>query len=41
MIEMMNEVASGDGDLTAVQSEFIKSVRSQFVQEEKRQGTWS
>ncbi len=41
IIQMMIEVASTDGDLTAVQTEFIEGVRSQFVQEEKRQGTWS
>ncbi len=41
MIQMMIDVASTDGDLTAAQREFIEGVRSQFVREEKRQGTWS
>ena len=41
MIQMMIEVASADGDLTAKQSEFIDSIRSQFVRSETSEGTWS
>ena len=41
MVQMMIEVASADGDLSATQSEFIESVRSQFVPVEKRKGTWA
>lgn len=41
MIEMMERVTSIDGELTTTQSEFITSVRDQFVQEEKGPGTWS
>ena len=41
MVQMMIEVASADGDISATQSEFIDSIRSQFTREEKHQGTWS
>ena len=41
MIQMMTEVASADGHLTTVQSEFIDRIRSQFVRSEKSEGTWS
>lgn len=41
MIQMMIEVASTDSDLTAAQREFIEGVRSQYIREEKPQGTWS
>lgn len=41
MIQMMVEVASADGELTAKQSEYIKGIRSQFVPSEKSEGTWS
>jgi len=41
LAHMMVKVASADGDLTTAQSEFIEGVRTQFVREEKRQGTWS
>lgn len=40
MVQMMIEVASADGNLTATQSEFIEGIQSQFVPVKKRQGTW-
>ncbi len=41
MIQMIIEVASADGDLSAKQSEYVASIRSQFVPSEKSQGVWS
>lgn len=41
LVEMMNEVAAADGDLTAPQKELIEGVRSRFVREKQGQGSWS
>jgi len=41
MVQMMIEVASADGDLSATQREFVEGIRSQFVPVEKNQGTWA
>ena len=41
MIQMMIEVASTDGDLSAKQSDYIASIQSLFVPSEKSQGIWS
>ena len=41
LVQMMDKVASADGDLTAAQTELINGVQAQFVREEGRQGTWS
>ena len=41
MVQMMIEVASADGELTAKQSEYIEGIRSQFVPSVKSEGTWS
>jgi uncharacterized tellurite resistance protein B-like protein len=41
MMQMMVEVASADGDLTATQSEYIEGIRTHFVPPESGQGTWS
>ncbi len=41
MIQMLVEVASADGELTAKQSEYVANIRSLFVPSEEKQGTWS
>ena len=41
MIQMMADVASADGDMTARQSEYIESVRALFISSEQAPGTWS
>lgn len=41
MIQMMVEVASADGELTAKQSEYVEGIRSRFVPSVKSEGTWS
>lgn len=41
MLQMMVEVISANGDLTAKQSEFVENIRSQFVPPEQDAGTWS
>ncbi len=40
MIQMMIEVASAEGDLTAKQNEFVARIRSLFAPSVKGQGTW-
>lgn len=41
LVQMMNAVATADGDLTAGQQDFINGVRSEFVREKQSQGKWS
>lgn len=41
MVSMMSEVASADGDLSSAQKDYIDSIRSQFIREDKPQTTWS
>ena len=41
MVQLMAEVVSADGDVTAAQSEFIESMRTHFVPPQQSQGTWS
>ena len=41
MIQMLVEVASADGELTAKQSEYVANIRSLFGPSEEKQGTWS
>lgn len=41
MIQMMVDVASTDGELSAKQSEYIETIRSLYARPEKPQGTWS
>jgi uncharacterized tellurite resistance protein B-like protein len=41
MIELMAEVVSADGEVTAAQSEFIENMRTHFVPPQRNQGTWS
>ena len=41
MFQLMAEVVSADGDVTAAQSEFIERMRTHFVPPQTSQGTWS
>ncbi len=41
MLQMIVEVASADGEMTAKQSEYVANIRSLFVPAEENQGTWS
>ncbi len=41
MVQLMAEVVSADGDVTAAQSEFIERMRTHFVPPQQSQGTWS
>jgi uncharacterized tellurite resistance protein B-like protein len=41
MVQLMAEVVSADGEVTAAQSEFIESMRTHFVFPQQSQGTWS
>lgn len=41
MIQMMTEVASADGGLTAEQNRYIDSMRSRFVRVRKNEAAWS
>jgi hypothetical protein len=41
MMQMMRMVVSADGEMNPHQAEFIDGLRSQFVQRDRRQGTWS
>lgn len=41
VVEMMTKVAAADGALSEVQRSFIEAVRSEFVREEKPNGTWA
>ena len=41
LVQLMAEVVSADGEVTAAQSEFIESMRTHFVPPQQSQGTWS
>lgn len=42
MLQMMIQVASADGEMSAAQQEFVETIRSQFISpEKKREGTWA
>jgi len=41
MIEIMIEVASGDGELSERQETFINQMRSRFIRSETSEGTWT
>jgi uncharacterized tellurite resistance protein B-like protein len=41
MVQLMVEVVSADGEVTAAQSEFIERMRTHFVPPQQNQGTWS
>ena len=41
MVQLMVEVVSADGEVTAAQSVFIENMRTHFEPPQKNQGTWS
>ena len=41
MVQLMVEVVSADGEVTAAQSAFIENMRTHFEPPQKKQGTWS
>ncbi len=41
MLQLMVEVVSADGEVTASQSEFIENMRTHFVPPQQNQGTWN
>ena len=41
MVQLMVEVVSADGEVTAAQSAFIENIRTHFEPPQKKQGTWS
>jgi uncharacterized tellurite resistance protein B-like protein len=41
MLQLMVEVVSADGEVTAAQSAFIENMRTHFEPPQKNQGTWS
>lgn len=41
MVQLMLEVVSADGDVTAAQSEFVESMRAHFIPPQQNQGTWA
>ncbi len=41
MLQLMVEVVSADGEVTAAQSAFIETMRTHFVPPQPNQGTWS
>ena len=40
MVDMMSKVASADGGLSSVQKDYIDTVRSQFIPDQRSKGTW-
>ena len=41
MVQLMVEVVSADGEVTAARSAFIENMRTHFEPPQKKQGTWS
>lgn len=41
LVDMMVKVATADGGMSSTQKEFIGAIRSRFVQDGDRQGTWA
>jgi uncharacterized tellurite resistance protein B-like protein len=41
LVDMMSRVVSADGDLSPAQKDYIDTIRSQFIPNDKTTGTWS